>query len=76
MSYVLYKMTVQAILLFVSETWNLVLLTLKCTEGFHLRAVWHMKGKFEVGGLEEVRLFVIAHYMGVGKHTITNSIVN
>ena len=35
-----YKATVQSILLFGSETWNLSPLSLKLLEGFHIRAAW------------------------------------
>ena len=34
---IFYKATVQAILLFGSESWNLTLSALKCLEGFHIR---------------------------------------
>ncbi len=37
---VFYKATIQAVLLFGSETWNLALSGLACLEGFHLRAAW------------------------------------
>ena len=37
---VFYKATIQAVLLFGSETWNLALTRLACLEGFHLWAVW------------------------------------
>ncbi len=37
---VFYKATIQAVLLFGSETWNLALSGLKCLEGFHMRAAW------------------------------------
>jgi hypothetical protein len=42
---VFYKATVQLILLFGSETWNLLPVSLKSLEGFHIRAAWHMAGK-------------------------------
>ncbi len=35
---VFYKATIQAVLLFGSETWNLAPSGLKCFEGFHLQA--------------------------------------
>jgi hypothetical protein len=41
---VLYKATIQAVLLFGSETWNLEPLGMVCFEGFHLRAAWRMLG--------------------------------
>ncbi len=37
---VFYTATIQAVLLFGSETWNLAPLGLKCLEGFHLWAAW------------------------------------
>jgi hypothetical protein len=40
-----YKATVQSILLFGSETWNLSLSSLKLLKGFHIRAAWRMTGK-------------------------------
>jgi hypothetical protein len=42
---IFYKATVQSILLFGSETWNLSPVSLKCMEGFHLRGAWRMAGK-------------------------------
>ncbi len=42
---VFYKATIQAVLLFGSETWNLAPSGLKCLEGFHLRAAWQMSDK-------------------------------
>jgi hypothetical protein len=42
---IFYKATMQSILLFGSETWNLSPQSLKCLEGFHKRAVWRMAGK-------------------------------
>jgi hypothetical protein len=41
---VFYKATIQAVLLFGSETWNLGPLGMACLEGFHLRAAWQMSG--------------------------------
>ncbi len=41
---VFYKVTIQAVLLFGSETWNSVPLGMACLEGFHLRAAWLMSG--------------------------------
>ncbi len=37
-----YKATVQAVLLFGAETWNLVETALKTLEGFHIKAAWRM----------------------------------
>ena len=42
---VFYKVTVQAVLLFGSETWNLSPLAMKCLEGFHICEAWCMSGK-------------------------------
>ena len=42
---VFYKVTVQAMLLSGTETWNLDPSALKHTEGFHLWAAWHMLRK-------------------------------
>ncbi len=42
---IFYKATVQSILLFGNETWNLSPVSLKSLEGFHLQATWHMAGK-------------------------------
>jgi hypothetical protein len=35
-----YKATVQAVLLYGSETWSLSPSSMKCLEGFHIRAAW------------------------------------
>ena len=43
-SEIFYKETVQAVLLFGSESWNLTLLALKCLEGFHIRIDCRMMG--------------------------------
>ena len=40
-----YKATVQAVLLYGSETWSLFPSSLKRLEGFHIRATWQMLGK-------------------------------
>ena len=37
-----YKATVQAVLLFGSETWNLTPTTMKWLNGFHIRAAYQM----------------------------------
>ncbi len=42
---VFYKATVQAVLLFGSETWKLSTLSFKSLEGFHIRAAHRMVGK-------------------------------
>ena len=86
---VFYKATVQSILLFGSETWNLSPVSLKSLEGFHIRAAWRMAGKrplklpdgtwtypnsTEV--LDEVWLNTIAHYIGVRRQHVANYIVD
>jgi len=86
---VFYKATVQSILLFGSETWNLSPVSLKSLEGFHIRAAWRMAGKrplklrdgtwtypnsAEV--LDEVGLKTIAHYIGVRRQHIASYIVD
>jgi hypothetical protein len=40
-----YKATMQAVLLYGSETWSLSPLSMKRLEGFHIRAAWRMSGK-------------------------------
>ncbi len=40
-----YKATVQAVLLYGSETWSLSPSSMKCLEGFHICAAWRMSGK-------------------------------
>ena len=84
-----YKATVQSILLFGSETWNLSPQSLKCLEGFHLRAAWRMAGKRPLklpdgaweypnsaAVLDEVGLKTIAHYIGVRRQHIASYIVD
>ncbi len=39
-----YKATVQAVLLYGNETWNLSPMSVKRLEGFHIRAAWRMSG--------------------------------
>ncbi len=86
---IFYKATVQPTLLFGSKTWNLSLVSLKCLEGFHLRAAWRMAGKRPKklpGGrwmypksaavLDEVGLKTIAHYIGVRRQHIASYIVD
>jgi hypothetical protein len=73
-----YKATVQAVLLYGSETWSLSPSSMKRLEGFHIRAVWQMSGKRpeqNVDGswtyphseevLESVGMKSIAHYVDV-----------
>ncbi len=86
---IFYKATMQSILLFGSKTWNLSPVSLKCLEGFHLRAAWRMAGKRpkklpdctwtypnSAAVLEEVGLKTIAHYVGVRRQHIASYIVN
>jgi hypothetical protein len=86
---VFYKATVQLILLFGSETWNLSPVGLKSLEGFHVRAAWRMAGKRpqklldgtwaypnSAAVLDKVGLKPIAHYIGVQRQHIANYIVN
>ncbi len=86
---VIYKATIQAVLLFGSETWNLAPSGLACLEGFHLWAAWRMSGrglkKLPHGTwrypnleavLQEVGLQTIRHYIGVRWQHIANFIVN
>ncbi len=81
--------TVQAVLLYRSETWSLAPSSLKHLEGFHICAAWQMVGKrpsrnkdgfWTYPRLEEVlmavRLKTITHYMGVRCQTVANFIVN
>ena len=73
-----YKATVQAVLLFGSEMWNLSPLAIKCLEGFHLRAArriagmqpcekpdgtWTYPSSEKV--LETAGLFIVSHYIEV-----------
>jgi hypothetical protein len=84
-----YKATVQAVLLYGSETWSLTPSSMKRLEGFHIRAAWQMSGKRperNVDGswmysrleevLEAVRMNSIAHYMDLRRQTVANFIVN
>jgi hypothetical protein len=86
---IFYKATVQSILLFGSETWNLSPSSLKLLEGFHIRAAWRMAGKrpmkFPDGAwtypnsaqvLEDVGLKTVAHYIAVCWQHIVNYIVD
>jgi hypothetical protein len=86
---VFYKATVQSILLFGSETWNLSLVSLKSLEGFYTKAVWCMAGKMPMklpdgtwtyknlaAVLVKVGLKVIAHYIGMQRQHIAGYIVN
>jgi hypothetical protein len=84
-----YKVTVQAVLLYRSETWILSPSSMKRLEGFHIRAAWQMSSKLPGRNkdgswtyprsedvLKAVGLKSIAHYVYVGRQTIANFIVN
>ncbi len=84
-----YKGTIQAVLLYGSETWSLPPLSIKQLEGFHIRAAWRMSGlrpekkpngswsyPCSVDVLEKAGLETITHYMGVRRQTVANFIVN
>ena len=84
-----YKATVQAVLLFGSETWNLTPSSIKRLEGFHLQAARRITGKMPCKNpdgmwtypltedvLEVAGLYTITHYVGVRRQTIANFIVN
>ena len=84
-----YKATIQAVLLFGTEPWNLSPSAITCLEGFHLRTARRMAGmqprKDPDGSwtyplLEEVLemagLFMVSHYIEVRRKTILNFIVN
>ncbi len=86
---IFYKATVQLILLFGSETWNLSPVSLKSLEGFHIQAAWRMTGKRpqklrdgtwtypnSAAVLDKVGLKTIAHYIGVRRQHIASFIVN
>jgi hypothetical protein len=86
---VFYKATVQAVLLFGSETWKLSPLSLKSLEGFHIRAARCMAGKMPTRNpdgmwtypssrdvLKAVGLRTIGHYIGVCWETIARFIVD
>ncbi len=86
---VFYKATVQAVLLFVSETWKLSPSSLKSLEGFHIWAARCMAGKIPTRNpdgtwtypssrdvLKAVGLRTIGHYIGVFRETIARFIVN
>ncbi len=84
-----YKATVQAVLLYGSETWNLSPTSVKRLEGFHIRAAWQMSSlqpeKKPNGSwayprskdvLDAAGLHTIAYYMDVRRQTVANFIVN
>ena len=78
-----YKATVQAVLLFGSETWNVTPAILRGLEGFHVRAARRMAGmmptrdtsgkwEYPASGevLEKVSLYTIDEYVKVRRNTI------
>ena len=78
-----YKATVQAVLLYGSETWNLSPAMLRCLESFHLRAARRMTGlmpRKEADGsytypeaegvLKKAGLHTIREYVEVRRNTI------
>jgi hypothetical protein len=85
-----YKTTVQAVLLFGSESWTLSPVTLRQLEGFHLRAAYRMairhkpergpngtwKYPATVDVLEEVGLRTAEEYIAVRRQTIAAYVVN
>jgi hypothetical protein len=84
-----YKATVQAVLLYGSEAWNLSPTSVKQLEGFYIRAAWRMSGlqpeKKPNGSwsypcskdvLETAGLHTIAHYMDVRRQTVAHVIMN
>ncbi len=86
---VFYKATVQAVLLFGSETWMLSPLSLKSLEGFHIWAAYCMAGKMPTRKpdgtwtypssrdvLKAVELQTIGHYIGICQETIARFIVD
>ncbi len=86
---VFHKATVQAVLLFGSETWKLSPLSLKSLEGFHIRAACRMAGMQPARNpdgtwtypnskevLKTVRLKTINLYIGVCIEIIARFIVD
>jgi hypothetical protein len=84
-----YKTTVQAVLLFGSETWKLSPSSLKSLEGFHIWAAPRMAGKMPARNLDgtwtypsskdvlkAVGLRIINHYIGVCQETIARFIMD
>ena len=84
-----YKATVQAILLYGNETWNLSPTSFKRLEGFHIRVAWRMTGmrlERKANGswsyprskevLEAASLQTITHYMDMHWQTVANFFVN
>ncbi len=86
---IFYKATVQSILMFGSKKLNLSPVSLKCLEGFHLRAAWRLAGKRpkklpdgtwtypnSAAVLDKVGLKTIAHYFGMHRQHTASYIVN
>jgi len=86
---VFYKATVQAVLLFGSETWRLSPVSLKSLEGFHIRAARRMAGMQpnrtpdgtwtypnSQDVLKAVGLKTISEYIAVRRETIARFIVD
>ena len=86
---VFYTATVQAVLLFGSETWKLYPLSLKSLEGFHIWAARRMAGKMPTRNPDEkwtcpssrdvlkaVGLRTIGHYIGINWEAIPCFIVD
>ena len=85
-----YVATVQAVLLFGSETWNITPTAMMRLEGFHIRAAYRLavdnKPRRNPNGewtypssedvLEEVGMRTISHYIEVRRQTIAAFIVN
>ena len=85
-----YKATVQAVLLFGSETWNLTPDAMERFEGFHIQAAYRMThtskprsnhaGKWTYPSsenvLNEVGIHTIAEYIAVRRQIITSFIIN
>ena len=84
-----YKATVQAVLLFGSETWNVTLTMWRGLDGFHVRAARWMTRMMPVKGsdsiwsypameevLEKAGVHTIEHYIQVRRQTIAAFIVN
>jgi hypothetical protein len=84
-----YKATVQAMLLYGSETWSLSPSSMKRLEGFHIRTAWQISGKRPVRKddgswtyprledvLQAVGLKPITHYVGMRRQTVVNFILN
>ena len=84
-----YKATVQAVILFSAETWNVASAMLARLEGFHIRAAYQMvrrhKPERTLGGwiymlstdvLEEVGLHTMKHYIQVRRNSIAAYIMH